>query len=307
MLAGLGYSSFTQLRYVAFFLIWAAPFISLALTPVRTLTIYEKGKEFAGSNLRVTLRSEGLRYICFLFSVVIIAVLIIGQREFDNVNNIKSFKEGRWNSNYFPEDVVEFIIKNNIRGNMYNSYEWGGYLIWRFYPEKKVFMDSRNLYLDQYLQYRSILNAAVTPDAHGVPYYKTLLENYRVGYMVIPLFTQAGVMLPIAGKAIEDKEWIPVFIGDKSVIFVKDTPENNDIIKSHSIPKDLFVLIYLRLLDAMIKDSPDDSCLYLAKGELYWSRRRFGEAREEYKKVLEINPFNEAARGKLRYLDGLIR
>ncbi len=42
----------------------------------------------------------------------------------------------------YPDRAVSFLRKNPIPGNMFNSYEWGGYLIWQ-YPQKKVFIDGR--------------------------------------------------------------------------------------------------------------------------------------------------------------------
>ena len=45
---------------------------------------------------------------------------------------------------YFPDRIVEYTKKNNLRGNMLNSYAFGGYLIWTLYPERKIFIDGRN-------------------------------------------------------------------------------------------------------------------------------------------------------------------
>ncbi|MBN1592514.1 MAG: hypothetical protein JW941_04605 [Candidatus Coatesbacteria bacterium] len=45
----------------------------------------------------------------------------------------------------FPHGAVEFVIKNNVTGNMYNSHRFGGYIIYRTYPERKVFVDGRNV------------------------------------------------------------------------------------------------------------------------------------------------------------------
>ncbi|MCC6446126.1 MAG: hypothetical protein IT210_22070 [Armatimonadetes bacterium] len=43
----------------------------------------------------------------------------------------------------FPEAACRFIEARRLEGPMYNEYKWGGYLIWRFYPRRKVFMDGR--------------------------------------------------------------------------------------------------------------------------------------------------------------------
>jgi len=42
----------------------------------------------------------------------------------------------------YPLGAVRYLKANPIEGNMFNEYNWGGFLIWQ-YPEKKVFIDGR--------------------------------------------------------------------------------------------------------------------------------------------------------------------
>lgn len=43
----------------------------------------------------------------------------------------------------FPKDAVAWIEKNKPEGNLFNSYNWGGYILWRLYPEYLVYIDGR--------------------------------------------------------------------------------------------------------------------------------------------------------------------
>jgi len=45
----------------------------------------------------------------------------------------------------YPAGGVNFVIKHNISGNMYNSHWFGGYIIFHTYPDRKVFIDGRNV------------------------------------------------------------------------------------------------------------------------------------------------------------------
>jgi len=45
----------------------------------------------------------------------------------------------------FPVKACDFIASRALYRRPYNSYEWGGYLIWRAWPEMKVFIDGRCL------------------------------------------------------------------------------------------------------------------------------------------------------------------
>ena len=52
----------------------------------------------------------------------------------------------------YPEDAVEWIVENQPQGKLFNSYNWGGYLIWRLYPEYPVYIDGRaDLYGGEFL------------------------------------------------------------------------------------------------------------------------------------------------------------
>lgn len=42
----------------------------------------------------------------------------------------------------FPCNAVDFIRKNNLDGNFFDTYEWGGFLVWQL-PNSKVFVDGR--------------------------------------------------------------------------------------------------------------------------------------------------------------------
>lgn len=44
----------------------------------------------------------------------------------------------------FPRAAVEFIVRLNPSGNIYNSWPIGGYLLWRR-PDRKIFLDGRSL------------------------------------------------------------------------------------------------------------------------------------------------------------------
>ncbi len=64
---------------------------------------------------------------------------------------------------------------NKPEGNIFNSYEWGGYIIWRLYPQYKVYIDGRafDVYGDDLLfsfmnVYRAQLGWEQTLEAQGV-------------------------------------------------------------------------------------------------------------------------------------------
>jgi len=52
-----------------------------------------------------------------------------------------------------PVRACNYLETAPLKGRLYNVYEWGGYLIWRFWPERKVFMDGRcDVYGDELIR-----------------------------------------------------------------------------------------------------------------------------------------------------------
>jgi hypothetical protein len=44
----------------------------------------------------------------------------------------------------FPVAAAARLQASGLRGNIYNADQFGGYLIWTFYPERRVLSDGRN-------------------------------------------------------------------------------------------------------------------------------------------------------------------
>ncbi|MGH9566786.1 MAG: hypothetical protein ACRD4I_12425, partial [Candidatus Angelobacter sp.] len=52
----------------------------------------------------------------------------------------------------FPSAAVSFLAANHPPAPLLNHYNWGGYLIWKLYPQYRVFVDGRaDLYGDDFL------------------------------------------------------------------------------------------------------------------------------------------------------------
>ena len=78
-----------------------------------------------------------------------------------------------------PVEATEFIIKTGIHGRMFNSYDYGGYLIYRFYPEQQVFIDGRaDMYGDDFMrEYMEIIR--------GGKNWEKLFDKYQIDYVLV--------------------------------------------------------------------------------------------------------------------------
>jgi len=92
-----------------------------------------------------------------------------------------------------PVGAVEWIERERPEGRIFNRYRWGGYLIWRLWPEYRVFVDGRtDLYGDRALEdYVEIATAG--------PRAMELLQAYGVRWAVVRPEDALGTLLACEG------------------------------------------------------------------------------------------------------------
>ena len=77
-----------------------------------------------------------------------------------------------------PVEAASWIRENRPEGEMFNPYNWGGYLIWSLYPDHRVFVDGRtDLYGDVFLhEYLKVQYAR--------PGFEQILTDYDVNLVL---------------------------------------------------------------------------------------------------------------------------
>lgn len=109
----------------------------------------------------------------------------------------------------FPAAAVEWIQQNRPAPNIYNSYGWGGYLIWKLYPDYLVYIDGR-------------------ADVHGDAFIEDFLEIYRASAGWENKLAEKDVRLvllepdaPLANALANDAQWTRVFSDEHSALYQK--------------------------------------------------------------------------------------
>ena len=125
-----------------------------------------------------------------------------------------------------PVGAVNFVDANNINGRMYNSYDIGGYLIYRLYPEQKVFIDGRaDLYGDDFVaDYLQIEN--------GGPRWEPLFNAARVDFAIVD--RQAAIRQLLMQRedyalVYDDRRYSVVVKRDAKFEDIIETYENNSV------------------------------------------------------------------------------
>ena len=106
-----------------------------------------------------------------------------------------------------PVAAADFLERARPAGPMFNSYNWGGYLAWRLYPDYPVFVDGRtDLYDDALL--RQYLTAAL-----GQPEYEQVLDAHAVNLVLV----EQGS--PLAQRLAENGVWRSLYSDAVSVVY----------------------------------------------------------------------------------------
>ncbi|MGA2038502.1 MAG: hypothetical protein ABSH42_04430 [Bryobacteraceae bacterium] len=119
----------------------------------------------------------------------------------------------------FPAGAVRFLREHGIRGPLFNTYEYGGYLIWQGEP---VFIDGRALSEQVFQDYRVILGSPPGDPARG-----QTLDRYGVTAMVVNGFEyNSGTLYPLVPALMSPGEtaWHLIYEDAQALIFVRDLP-----------------------------------------------------------------------------------
>jgi hypothetical protein len=138
-----------------------------------------------------------------LINLVIISLLVTGVCwKIIDVNNTEFVLEAE--KDLFPVDAVAWLERSDIKGNMLNDYNWGGYLIWNL-RDNPVFVDGRtDLFGDEILKdYLSVMS-----QQKG---WEVILDEYQIVSVLVPEDSDIA-------KALRNANWEIIFQDSKAVI-----------------------------------------------------------------------------------------
>lgn len=123
-----------------------------------------------------------------------------------------------------PTGAADYLLANHVTGPLFNTYEQGGYLIWRLWPQQRSFIDGRALSESVNRDYRQILdNRGSYADQVAGPRAE-LLNRYGVQVVVMnTLDYVSGAMYPLALALANpaSSEWQLVYDDSEDVVFVR--------------------------------------------------------------------------------------
>ncbi len=112
----------------------------------------------------------------------------------------------RFDPSFYPVGAVNWLKANPQPGEMFNHFDWGGYLIFNLWPEKRVFIDSQtDVYGENFTRkYEQVITMQGD--------WQKILAEYEVQWALIPPSWPLGGGLKEAG-------WREIYRDETAVIY----------------------------------------------------------------------------------------
>ncbi len=197
LLAGLAAAGFLMARNIPFFAIAAVPILAEWIR-----------QSFARFEIRTRLEQGFARIDSQLFGFVWPVLITAGAAGVLLVHEARAQTSlFNFNPQIFPVQAADWLEAHPQNGNMFNDFNWGGYLLYRLWPGQRVFIDSQSdfygeTFVRQYEQIRS---------ARGE--WQAGLAQYAVQWVILP--RQA----PLADVLGRDPNWQVDYQDPIAIIF----------------------------------------------------------------------------------------
>ncbi|MHB8782944.1 MAG: hypothetical protein ACYDAX_05925 [Desulfobacteria bacterium] len=129
----------------------------------------------------------------------------------------------------FSFKAAEFLRENPIPGKMFNFFDIGGFLDWQLYPGALTFIDGRTYNQEVFMEHQLVTGA--------MPGWEKILDKYGVTYIILKSMDSSGMILPIVPALANAPNWSLVFSDGLFLVFVRNTPELQEYVRIHQIPK----------------------------------------------------------------------
>jgi hypothetical protein len=208
------------------------------------------------------------------------------------------------NEHRYPGRTMAFMKQERVPAPIFNAYAWGGYELWRLYPDYQVFMDGRtHVYGREVL--RDFLEVTQARSA-----WQAVLDRWKIQTVLVARRSTLTQALQAAGG------WRAVFAEREAVVFIREADAHRELLARHAavdlsapLPEVVTALAEAdqaleagrdeqavsRFREVLALD-PDHLAALFGLAVLQQRRGQVAEARGLFEKVAELDPGGELAR-----------
>ena len=126
--------------------------------------------------------------------------------------------------------AIDFVNKNNLKGPVFNNFDVGSYLIWKLYPKEKVFVDGR----PEAYSY-DFLKKIYIPMQEKPELWEKYSEQYKINYVFFDHQDITNWGVDFIKYIVTNPKWPLIYADDSIAIFIKRTPQNQELINKFEI------------------------------------------------------------------------
>jgi hypothetical protein len=244
--------------------------------------------------LRNLFKSPFLREDLFNIAACILGIFLL-------FNSIIAFARYDFKADTFhfvPKGAADFLSSQKIQGNIFNEYGAGGYLIWRLYPDKKVFIDGRGLEPDAYKEYQVVSYARESPTAS----WHDIIKKYDISHIIMPPLQYHGEIYPLVEKLLESEDWALIYMDHMSMIFVRNGSQNEDIIQKFSIDKNKGLQTIIIQASSNAMTNGVNPYLLITLGKVFLTLGKLDDAEKAFNMAYEREPGNALVKAWMQKL-----
>jgi hypothetical protein len=209
-----GYMGFVAARNIALFALVVPPVLSRhTVSALDDLATENPRLSWLGALTHTLSPRPGHTQIVINTLLLLLVVLSAGAKIGTELVSMED--PAAWGTE-LPLAAVGYLQKHDLPGKMFNTYNWGGYLLWSLYPKDLVFVDGRT---DLYAFNSHVLEDYVK--VHWLrPGWRQVLDDYQIGYVI----TENTGLLDVTLAGTEG--WDLVHQDDVAVIYrrAEETP-----------------------------------------------------------------------------------
>jgi len=288
-----------------------------ALTACVVVVVAGAVFNFAMPKLRSWLPFPRVR-AAFAIAAVLVLAAVATRRAAKFVNgNVYLGSNSLWSFGigpgwWLPQRAAEFIDREDLPKNMFNSYDEGGYVAWKLGLQYPDYIDGRAIpFGAEGLPREERLLATPLDD----PEWQQEAERYHINFAIIPLERHIEQLQELCNGA----NWKPVYLDELAIVLVRRTPETESVIDrlqvscpSVSLPgaplehnaksfpqwvNTAQVLLVLRrnaealaAADIAMHIYPKNALLHRIRGDILYASHRHAEAELEWLAANTLGP-----------------
>lgn len=298
---------------------WSAirnfPLLGLIIVPVLTVNFISVRQRCA--RYFVKWEKFRLRGAWRLLTIVLIFVILIGSISsvVSNCFYLKLLKPEQFGLGVpiGAGTAVDFLKQNKIAGPMFNNFDIGGYLIWRLYPEYKVFVDGRpEAYPAKFLQ-----SVYIPMQNDSAIWQKYADDVYKINLVFFAHTDGTPWGQEFVGQMAQRKEWAMVYLDPTIVIWARNNKANKSLIDTHALNQDGldqyikkysannnffdalrlgsffqnigFNELALQSFDRALAINQDAKQVWLAAGKLYDAKGEISRSQSYFEKAIKLD------------------